>query len=122
VVGVALLIFADRTTIIFVFFEFDLRFVELKTLKDKSTEPIFLQDMAVSNDLEFLFFLIITDSPTGECIAVQIVEIGILLLQFRPEFMVLAGVCPDSAGRLNRRNRDGLGDEATFDYVENSDL
>ncbi len=87
----------------------------MKFLNDTIDKPIYFQYMLVDSDLEFLLFLIITDSPTGEGIAVQVVEIGILFLQFRPKFMVLAGVCPDSSGRFNRRNWDCFGDNLSFD-------
>ena len=73
----------------------------MKVLNDTIMSRIFFQDMAVGNDLEFLLFVVISDSPTRQGIAVQIIKIGILLLQFGPKFVVLARVRPDSTGRFD---------------------
>src|SRR5271157_865260 len=97
-------ILADRTTIVLVFVELHVRFFEVKILNYKSTQPIFFQYMAVGNDLEFLGIIVIADSTTGQRITIQIIEIGILLLQFRPKLVMLARGSPHAAGRFNCEN------------------
>jgi hypothetical protein len=87
----------------------------MKILNDKTKEPIFFQDMAVGGDLEFLSIFVIADSPTGQRIAIQIIKIGILLLKIAPQFVVLARVRSNSAGRFNRGNGDFFGDDAPVD-------
>jgi hypothetical protein len=100
---------------VLVFFELHVRFFKVKTLNYKSTEPVFFQDMAVGGDLEFLRIFVIADSPTGQRIAIQIIKIGILLLQFRPKLVMLARVSPHAAGRLNCENGGCLGDYASVE-------
>ncbi len=111
----SLLVFADCTPIMFVFLELDTRFLKMKLPHDTINKPICFQDMSVGSDLKFLRIVVITNSSAWQGIAVQIIEIGILLLHFRPQFVMLARVSPHTTGRFNHRNRGCLGDDSPFD-------
>jgi hypothetical protein len=120
--SVALAVFADGAAIIFVFLEFHFARFKMKFLDTTGNDLFFFQDMAVSNDLELLLFVVISDLSAREGVAVQIIKIGILLLQFAPKLIVLARVRPDCAGNFDSIKGSCFGKDASVDQVEDANL
>ena len=55
----------------------------MENLNYKTEQPILFQDMSVGGDLDLPSIFVIEDSPTWQRIAIQIIKIGIPLLQYR---------------------------------------